>query len=106
MKRRKLDEFHRGWFIGDFEPSLLRTKDFEIGILDHKKDEIWPSHIHYKADEYNVLIAGVMLINGKFVFPGEMFVIEKGEIATPVFVTDCKLVVVKVPSVIGDKFET
>ena len=28
----KLSDTHRGWVIGDFEPSLLKTKDFEVGI--------------------------------------------------------------------------
>ena len=35
----KLSDTTRGWVIGDFEPSLLKTKDFEVGILTHLKDE-------------------------------------------------------------------
>ena len=36
----------RGWFIGDFEPSVLKTKDFEVGVLVHPKGEKWPAHFH------------------------------------------------------------
>jgi len=39
MKLHKLDDMVRGWFIGNFEPSVLKTKKFEVGILSHKKNE-------------------------------------------------------------------
>jgi hypothetical protein len=41
MKVGKLADMHRGWCIGDFAPSLLRTKDFEVGVLLHPKGEKW-----------------------------------------------------------------
>ncbi len=104
MVRFKLDEFNRGWFIGDFLPSILRTKDFEVGILKHRAGEDWPEHYHKKADEYNVLIEGYMSVNDMYFCPGDVFVIEKGETSKPHFSTDCTLVVIKVPSVIGDKY--
>ena len=56
----KLSDTHRGWVIGDFEPSLLKTKDFEVGILTHLKGEVWPAHYHKKGTEYNILIKGTM----------------------------------------------
>ena len=36
---------------------------------------------------------------------GDVFVFDKGEIADPVFLEDCTLVVVKIPSIPSDKFE-
>ena len=45
----KLSDTYRGWVIGDFEPSLLKTKDFEVGILTHLKGEQWPAHYHKKG---------------------------------------------------------
>ena len=56
MKTQKIDNMWRGWFIGDFEPSVLKTKEFEVGLLTHKKGEVWPEHYHIIASEYNVLI--------------------------------------------------
>ena len=41
MKITKLSDYTRGWIIGDFEPSIFRTKDFEVAVLNHKKDEEW-----------------------------------------------------------------
>ena len=29
MKKFRFEEMKRGWFIGDFEPTALKTKDFE-----------------------------------------------------------------------------
>jgi len=104
MKITKMSEMHEGWFIGDFIPSVHRTKDFEVAYKKHSKDEIWDKHVHKVAKEINYLIKGQMLINDIKLNPGEIFVIENGEVADPRFLTDCELIVVKVPSVIGDKY--
>ena len=101
---KKLDEFFRGWFIGDFEPALLRTKYFEVGVLKHKAGEYWAKHYHALADEFNVLVEGKMEVNGQILYKGDVFLIEKGEVSEPKFLEDCTVVVVKVPSVIGDKY--
>lgn len=101
-----------GWFIGDFNPAVLRTKDFEAGIKYHPKGEKWPKHWHAEANEYNVLIKGFMTIqigdddddeNFHLLSPNDIFIIEKGEIAEPYFLTNCTVVTIKVPSVPGDK---
>ncbi len=105
MKINKIKNMHRGWFIGDFEPSVLKTKEFEVGILFHKKGESWPKHYHSIATEYNVLLSGRMTINGHEITPGIIFVLEQNEIAEPTFHEDCEVLCVKVPSVIGDKYE-
>jgi quercetin dioxygenase-like cupin family protein len=102
---KRIEDFTRGWLIGDFEPSLVRTKDFEVGILTHKKDEVWPKHYHKLADEYNLLVKGKMTVNDIELNTGDVFVIEKGEVAQPKFLEDCTVLVIKVPSVIGDKYE-
>lgn len=104
MKIANIVDFYRGWFIGNFEPSILKTEDFEVGLLIHKKDEYWAPHYHNVATEYNLLIEGEMEINGRAFVPGDIFIIEKGEVAEPKFYTDCKVLVIKVPSVNGDKY--
>ena len=38
-------------------------------------------------------------------FPGDIFILEPKEVADPIFHEDCKIVCVKKPSIIGDKFE-
>jgi quercetin dioxygenase-like cupin family protein len=105
MKLFNIKDMTRGWIVGDFEPSILRTKDFEVGLLTHKKGEVWPKHYHALATEYNVLIEGSMTVQGTQINPGDIFIFEPMEIADPVFHEDCKVLCVKVPSVIGDKHE-
>lgn len=104
MRTAKINDMVRGWFIGDFEPSVLRTKDFEVGILSHKKDEVWPEHYHKIATEYNVLISGKMLIRDTIIEPGTIFILDPDEVADPKFLEDCTVVTVKTPSLIGDKY--
>lgn len=95
----------RGWFVGDFEPSAFRTKNFEVGLLSHKKDEKWPEHFHLKAAEINCLISGKMKIKGTEINSGDIFVLEQGEVADPEFLEDCSLIVVKTISDVKDKYE-
>jgi quercetin dioxygenase-like cupin family protein len=105
MNVTKIKDYVRGWFIGNFEPSLLKTKDFEVGVLTHSKGEKWAAHYHKQSIEYNVLISGKMIVQEKELNSGDVFVFDKGEIADPIFLEDCTLVVVKVPSIPSDKFE-
>ncbi len=105
MEIYKIEDFTRGWFIGNFTPSVLNSELFEIGLLSHKKGERWPIHFHKIATEYNLLISGMMTIQGKNIIPGDIFILRPGEIADPDFLEDCKIVVIKVPSIPSDKFE-
>jgi len=105
MKIVKISDMHRGWFIGNFTPSVLKTSDFEIGFLKHKKGEIWPKHYHAKSTEYNLLVSGSMEVCGKKLCEGDLFIIERNEIADPVFYEDCEIICVKTPSIPGDKYE-
>lgn len=103
MEVRKLNEFTRGWFIGHFDPSIYKTSEFEVGILTHKKGEEWPAHYH-TAVEINCLISGKILIRDRVLEAGDVFKFDSGEVANPVFLEDCVVVVVKTPSLPNDKF--
>ncbi len=105
MRIHNIAEFKGGWFIGNFEPALLKTKDFEVSYKFHFKGEVWPKHFHKIATEYNCLIFGSMMIQDVKLNAGDVFVIEPKEIADPVFLEDCHLIVVKVPSIPEDKYE-
>lgn len=105
MHLSKITDYVRGWFIGNFEPTLLKTAAFEVGVLTHKKGEYWTPHYHKESIEYNVLISGKMVVQGKELNSGDVFVFDKREVADPIFLEDCTLVVVKIPSIPSDKFE-
>ena len=93
-----------GWFVGDFEPTAYKTKDFEVSYKTHPKGEIWDNHYHKVATEINYLIRGKMNLSGTTLEEGDIFVLHPGEVAVPEFLTDCELVVVKTPSIKGDKY--
>ena len=93
-----------GWFVGDFEPSAYKTKDFEVGFKHHPKGEVWDNHYHKVATEVNYLIKGKMNLSGTYLEEGDIFVIHPGEVAIPEFLEDCEIIVIKTPSVIGDKY--
>jgi quercetin dioxygenase-like cupin family protein len=101
-----IEKMFRGWFVGDFEPSVFKTKEFEVGVLVHKRGEHWPEHYHKISTEINVLLSGSMTINDIHMSVGDIFVIEPGESARPIFLDDCTVLCIKTPSVVGDKYET
>ena len=103
MKIDRVVDFTRGWIIGDFEPSIFQTKDFEVGIHYHLKGLNPAPHIHREVTEYNVLLEGKLICNGEEMYEGEIFTIEKGEVADIDFLTNCKIVCIKVPSIPNDK---
>lgn len=104
MKKNNINNMVGGWFIGDFEPSVFKTKDFEVCYKKHPKGEQWDTHYHKVATEINYMIKGKMTINGETYKKGDIFVIEPNETAEPNFITDCELIVVKTPSVKKDKY--
>lgn len=105
MKVTRLSDYTRGWIIGDFEPSILKTKDFEVAVFNHTKGEEWPSHYHKEAVEYNVLVSGKMMMQDQELNAGDVFVLDRYEVANPIFLEDCTVVCVKTPSRPSDKFE-
>ena len=93
MKVTRLSDYTRGWVIGDFEPSVLRTKDFEVAVLTHKaRGTMHFAHYHKEGVEYNILISGKMVIQGTELNTGDVFVLDRYEVADPVFLEDCKVV--------------
>jgi len=100
------DQFVGGWFVGDFSPTAYRTPAFEVAYKTHAAGEFWASHYHAIADEINYLISGRMDVNGTVLEAPCVFVIHKGEVSRPVFHTDVSLIVVKTPSIPGDKYDT
>ena len=104
MKIHRIEEMTGGWFIGNFEPSAFKTNQFEVGYKLHLAGEKWDAHYHKEADEVTFLLRGRMIIQGKELKSGDVFVINRYEVADPVFLEDCEVIVVKTPSVICDKY--
>ena len=103
MDIRKIQDMKMGWFVGDFDPAAYKTRDFEVGYRIHKKGEQWETHYHEEITEINYLIRGRMTLQNTLLKTGDIFVLKPYEIADPVFLEDCEMIVIKTPSVPGDK---
>lgn len=105
MQLFDFNHFQGGWFIGNFLPSILHTSMFEVCYKRHTKGEAWPAHYHKEGVEYNLLVRGTMKMHGKIIEPNTIFIMEPYEVADPEFLEDCEVLIIKVPSIPGDKFE-
>ena len=104
MKKYNLNQFTRGWLIGDFEPSILQTKDFEFMVRFYKKGEVEQKHVHKVADEVTVVVKGVFLMNNEKYIEGDIIHLSPGDTTDFICLEDGVTAVVKTPSVIGDKY--
>ena len=105
MKIHRLDEFTGGWFLGDFEPNLMQTKDFEVAVKRYRAGDVDKKHLHKVATEITAIVSGRVRMNGKVYEEGTVIVMEPGEATDFEALTEVKNVVVKIPSVKGDKYE-
>ena len=105
IEKFRIEDFKGGWFIGNFEPSLLKTNQFECSVKFHPAGEVWGKHFHKEAKEYNFVFEGVVEINGVNYVRGDIFVIHPGFIVDPKFKEDCTIMCVKVHCVIGYKYQ-
>lgn len=104
MKIDKIEHMKGGWFIGNFEPVVYQTSDFEVSYKTHYKGEKYNSHYHTLVTEINYLIRGKMVIQNTLLQSGDIFTLYPYEISDPEFLTDCELIVVKTPSA-NDKID-
>ncbi|GIG29916.1 cupin domain-containing protein [Cellulomonas marina] len=103
MKQHHLDDMVRGWFVGDFEPTALRTGEFEVAVQRYAAGDVEPVHRHDLADEITVVVSGEVEMCGRRWSAGDIVTVEKGEATGFRALTDAVTVAVKRPSVIGDK---
>lgn len=104
METYSLENMVKGWFIGNFEPTLHRTNDFEVAVKRYKAGEFEASHHHKVATEYTVIISGQVRMQARTFGEGEIIVIKPGESTDFAALTDTVTVVVKVPGASNDKY--
>lgn len=104
MKTARLTDFTNGWLIGNFEPSLMKA-NFEVGLKTHEKGEFHRDHFHKLYTEFNLVIEGTMIVNGKEFTAGDIFVLYPYEISQVEYLTDVKVLVARDGSDPTDKYE-
>ena len=104
MEKFKLSQMTKGWFVGDFEPSILKTKNCEVGVKSYKKGTLESAHYHKKAQEITVIIQGIARINSTILKTGDIILIKENEIAEFEAIEDVVTVVYKSKSIPNDKY--
>ncbi|HEX8913960.1 MAG TPA: hypothetical protein VF796_16545, partial [Humisphaera sp.] len=104
IRSYKLADMTRGWFVGDFAPTLLRTGLFEVACQHYRAGDHEARHTHRVATEITLIAVGRARMDGVEYAAGDIVVIPPGGATDFRAVEDTTTVVVKVPSVRGDKY--
>ena len=96
-------DYTRGWFIGNFEPALVKLQDFETCYKSFNAGDKEPAAVQQKATEITLVVQGEVRINGVALIEGGLCLVHPGESADFFAVTDCKVVGIKFPSITNDK---
>ena len=82
---------------------MVKLKNFEICIANHKKNEKTYKHFHKSSTEYNIVLDGNLIVNGKKLKKNDIFIYYKKEISDVKFLSNVRLLVVRIPSSPKDK---
>lgn len=105
LEKYNLDEMFKGWFVGNFEPSLYKTNEVEVGVKKYKMGEFENSHFHKIATEFTVIVSGIVEMNGVEYGENDIIKIVPGVSTNFKALTDVITVVVKLPGANNDKYE-
>jgi hypothetical protein len=103
MLKKTLNDFKLGWVVGNFEPSLIKTKDFEVCVKYFTKGEVEPAHYQRIATEITIMVSGEAILGDLHVVAGDVIQIDPLEVAAFEALSDVALVAIKYPSIPEDK---
>lgn len=113
MQIHDLKDFKRGWFIGNFLPTIYRCNQ-EVGIQKYVAGEQHAAHYHARGTEINVVISGECsfkltdiiedIHDYVEIHEGQCIKISPYVVTQFDALTDCQLLVIKTVSDINDKF--
>src|SRR5262245_39244056 len=101
---RSLHDMVGGWIVGNFEPTCLKTTACEVACRHYEAGTAEDAHVHRIATELTLIAAGRVTMNGRTFSAGDIVVLEPGEATDFRALEKTTTVVVKMPSVIGDKY--
>lgn len=104
MKVYQLDEFTKGWLVGDFEPAIIKTEQFEFAIKYYQAGDHETKHLHKIGRELTVAVTGAYRLNDQIFKAGEAVDLPAGEAAEFECLESGATAVIKFPSVKDDKY--
>lgn len=99
-----IDNYVKGWLVGDFEPALFNSKDIEVSIKYYKAGDKESSHVHKIATEYTIVVSGKVAMNDKVYNSKDIIKVKPGEYTDFESLENSITLVIKTPSVLGDKY--
>ena len=104
MKIYKINDMLKGWFVGNFDPTLIKTNEVEVAVKKYKAGDSEETHYHKIATEITVVVSGRIRMNGKEYVAGDIIVMEPGEATDFEALEDTSCTVVKYPGANNDKY--
>jgi quercetin dioxygenase-like cupin family protein len=104
MKTAHLKDMINGWFVGNFNPTLLKTNEFEVAIKEYVKGEFENKHHHKIATEITVIACGRVRMNGVEYTKGDIVIIPPNQATDFEALEDTITTVVKYPGANNDKY--
>ena len=99
-----LDDMIKGWFVGNFEPTVYKTSDVEVGIKHYQSGDYEKSHHHRVATEITVVQKGIVEMNGVQYVDGSIIKLDPFVSTDFKAITDVTTIVVKIPGANDDKY--
>jgi len=100
----RLDDMFKGWFVGDFQPTIFNSKDVEVAIKYYKAGDVEELHHHKVSTEITVVVEGQVRMLDKIWSKGDILLLEPNTSTSFEAITDAINVVVKLPSAKNDKY--
>ena len=104
MHKNHIESMVRGWFVGNFEPTLYNTDNVEVGVKKYNAGDSEEWHYHKIATEITVILSGRVEMNGVIYSEGDILTIPPGEGTDFRALTEASTVVVKLPGATNDKY--
>jgi len=104
LKSYNISDMVKGWFIGNFSPTVFGTDTFEVGLKTYKSGDVEQAHFHKIAIEITLVASGKVIMCNKEWVAGSIIVLSPGEVTDFIALEDTQTLVIKVPSIANDKY--
>lgn len=94
----------KGWFVGNFDPTLIRTNDVEVAVKEYRKGAYEERHYHKLSTEITVIASGRVRMNGVVYVKGDIIMIAPNQATDFEVLEDTITTVVKYPGANNDKY--
>lgn len=103
MYSRKLSDMTRGWFVGNFEPTVYTTSDAEASVRRLEKGYCEPCHFHRAVTKIIVVLTGKLRMFEKEWNADDIVVMEPGDISSIEALEDSRITMMIFPGIKNDK---